>query len=498
MGREFATIAAPTVADASERAGSQIGEEAPRLASPSLAIIIKASAIVAVVDIATLTSFGTTAVLSMQDTGSIVYLRCALVSMLIAVVFAAMAATSAYFGARPLRPVSIQCIHALLLWSVVLGVVYLVAPHGTTELSPAAIVLWFALGSGGIVGSRLLLRNKVQVACHPSRFRTRVALVGSAADTQRLSAFLDRPEQRQRYTVAGIFIDDAVVDSDDDRAFRNADSLPFVIGAMKVDMVIAAPPWTDRAAMNRMCERLRAVPANVYLLTEIDGITPLPLANSRRFAGRIMVELWSLPLATWRAQAKRAEDVVISLLALVLLAPMMAVVAILIRLESPGPVIFRQMRYGFANRPIRVSKFRTMRHDLGDAAGVWATVRDDPRVTAIGRILRRTSLDELPQLFDVLRGDMSLVGPRAHPIEMRVNGLYYADAVNSYAMRHLVKPGITGLAQINGFRGHVDTHFKAEQRIAFDLEYIERWSLGLDLWILWRSAFVGFINENAY
>ena len=459
---------------------------------------MQAAVFVALVDVAILSPIGIAAALNRPAFSTMPLVGSAVIGGLTALTFAATAAVGTYLGARPLRSISTQCFHALLLWGLVLAGIYALAAHLTNwDIPLPVLVLWFAAGSGGIVGLRLLLRDKVQVACHPGRFTKRVALVGSAAETQQLSAFLERPEQRQRYTVVGIFIDDAMVDSEDD-VFQNAASLPFVIGAMKVDMVIAAPPWADRVAMSRMCERLRAVPANVHLLTEIADINPVPLAKNRQFAGRITVELWNLPLATWRAGLKRVEDVTIGVAILAILAPMMAFVALLIRLESPGPVIFRQMRYGFANRPIRVTKFRTMRHDLGDAAGAWATVRNDPRVTRVGKLLRRTSLDELPQLFDVLRGDMSLVGPRAHPIEMRVDGMYYADAVASYAMRHLVKPGITGLAQINGSRGHVDTRLKAERRVNLDLEYIETWSLGLDLWILWRSALVGFVNENAY
>jgi lipopolysaccharide/colanic/teichoic acid biosynthesis glycosyltransferase len=160
--------------------------------------------------------------------------------------------------------------------------------------------------------------------------------------------------------------------------------------------------------------------------------------------------------------------------------------------------MIRQPRFGYGNVPFLVLKFRTMYYDPADLSGMRATVRGDKRVTRIGRILRATSLDELPQLLNVLRGDMSLVGPRPHPVDMLVEGRYYDEIVPFYLTRHRVKPGITGLAQINGYRGLVDTREKAVKRLEYDLFYIENWSLRLDLKILLQTLVKGFTGSGAF
>ena len=187
--------------------------------------------------------------------------------------------------------------------------------------------------------------------------------------------------------------------------------------------------------------------------------------------------------------AKGLEDRILSALLLVFFAPIMQAAAIAIRMEGPGPILFRQRRFGFNNQPITVLKFRSMHDKLGDPTGAVRTVRGDPRITRVGRVLRATSVDELPQLINVFRGDMSLVGPRAHPIMMTVAGELYHEAVAGYAARHRVKPGLTGLAQINGYRGEIDTIEKAQARIRYDLDYVSRWSVWLDLKIILLTPF---------
>jgi exopolysaccharide biosynthesis polyprenyl glycosylphosphotransferase len=239
------------------------------------------------------------------------------------------------------------------------------------------------------------------------------------------------------------------------------------------------------------------LPVDVRLAPDLAAYD-LPAAGARVFAGRVALEVWGRPLRDWRGLMKRAEDLVIGAGLVVLFAPVMALTALAIRLDSPGPVMLRQRRFGMGNAPIMIFKFRTMYHDRCDASGRLATVPGDPRVTRIGRFLRRTSLDELPQLFNVLLGTMSLVGPRAHPVEMQVGGRYYHEIVNHYAARHRMKPGITGLAQINGYRGLVDTIEKAQRRLDYDLHYVEHWSIGMDLRILFATIFRGFTSESAF
>jgi polysaccharide biosynthesis protein PslA len=181
---------------------------------------------------------------------------------------------------------------------------------------------------------------------------------------------------------------------------------------------------------------------------------------------------------------KRCLDIAVSLSALIVLAPLLLLVALIIRLESRGPVLFKQARWGQGCKPIRVYKFRSMYTDRCDPSGVNQTVKDDPRITRMGRIIRRTNIDELPQLLNVLRGEMSLVGPRCHAIGMLAAGVPYEDLVRQYHRRHLLKPGITGLAQMRGLRGPTDRPSKARARIACDLYYVENFSIWLDLKII--------------
>lgn len=181
---------------------------------------------------------------------------------------------------------------------------------------------------------------------------------------------------------------------------------------------------------------------------------------------------------------KRALDAVMAGAALVILAPLLAFVAIAIKMDSPGPVLFSQVRWGRNGKKIRVFKFRSMRTDMGDASGVAQTTENDPRVTKIGDFLRRSNIDELPQLINVLKGDMSLIGPRCHPIGMLAANKLYEDLVPEYHQRHVMRPGITGLAQMRGLRGPTVSAAKARQRIAADIHYVENFTLWLDLKIL--------------
>jgi len=185
-----------------------------------------------------------------------------------------------------------------------------------------------------------------------------------------------------------------------------------------------------------------------------------------------------------RVAAKRAQDLVVGTIALVLLAPVMLLTALAVKLDSPGPVFFRQRRHGFHNEEILVWKFRSMRREAADASAARQVAADDDRVTRVGRIIRRTSLDELPQLFNVLKGEMSLVGPRPHAIGMKTGDIESAALVAYYAHRHRMKPGMTGWAAIHGSRGPVDTPELVRERVRLDVEYIERQSFRLDLYIM--------------
>ena len=193
---------------------------------------------------------------------------------------------------------------------------------------------------------------------------------------------------------------------------------------------------------------------------------------------------------------KRQIDVAVAGVALIVLSPVLALIALLIKLDSPGPVLYRQARHGRNEQVFTLLKFRTLRiESCAPATGPFRQVmRDDPRVTRAGRVLRWLSLDELPQLVNVLRGEMSIVGPRPHPLALNE---HYATMIDGYLSRHQVKPGLTGWAQVNGLRGETDTLDKMERRVQYDLYYVERWSLGFDLRIMARTLRFGFIHSHA-
>lgn len=198
------------------------------------------------------------------------------------------------------------------------------------------------------------------------------------------------------------------------------------------------------------------------------------------------------------AFSKRTFDITAASLALLFFAPMLIVVAIAIKISSPGPILFHQYRYGFRNRRFKIYKFRSMRTDSGDRTGVRQTVQGDPRVTRVGRVLRKTSLDEIPQLINVIKGDMSLVGPRPHVPGMLAANVLYEDLVPYYFQRHIARPGITGLAQVSGCRGSTAEANNAISRIDYDLEYIEKWSLRMDIAIILRTVRREFISGSGY
>jgi polysaccharide biosynthesis protein PslA len=211
-----------------------------------------------------------------------------------------------------------------------------------------------------------------------------------------------------------------------------------------------------------------------------------------------VLTLWQRPLRDMSQVVKRAEDLVLSIVAVVVLSPILLIAAVLVRLSSPGPVLFVQPRVGFNNETINVFKFRTMYANMVDLGARKTTTRYDPRVTPVGRILRRFSIDELPQLLNVLQGSMSLVGPRPHGTEMMVGDRFYHEAVRGYAGRHRIKPGITGYAQVKGLRGEVRTIERAKRRIELDKHYVDHWSFWLDMWILFATLRAVLFDSDAY
>lgn len=249
-----------------------------------------------------------------------------------------------------------------------------------------------------------------------------------------------------------------------------------------VDKVVIALPSAAQERVREMIERLSVLPNPITLFIDVDG--QLSGGVGARLADAPLAYLSGRPNDDLRALAKRIQDIVIGSLALIFTLPLMAVVALAVRLDSPGPILFCQRRHGFNNEEIVVWKFRTMRRDASDANARRQVEADDTRVTRVGRILRRLSLDEIPQIFNVLSGEMSLVGPRPHAIGMMTGNTESARLVAEYAHRHRMKPGITGWAAIKGSRGPIATPAAVRRRVALDIEYVERQSFWLDLYIM--------------
>jgi Undecaprenyl-phosphate glucose phosphotransferase len=256
-------------------------------------------------------------------------------------------------------------------------------------------------------------------------------------------------------------------------------------------------PLSADRRIHQIVSQLRALDVDVSVLGDALGFT-LPQSPVSYPAGVPAFDLMKRPIAGWFSVAKRAMDVVVSLAALAALAPVLAAIAVAIKLDDPGTALFRQKRLGFSGKTFHIYKFRTMRSEATDADAQVLVSRGDSRVTRVGGFLRRTSLDELPQLWNVLTGDMSLVGPRPHALKAKAADRLYDEVVAEYAVRHRVKPGITGWAQVNGWRGETDTVEKIEKRVEHDLYYIDNWSLAFDLRILAMTTVCGFYGRNAF
>lgn len=263
-----------------------------------------------------------------------------------------------------------------------------------------------------------------------------------------------------------------------------------------IDDIVIALPWSEDLELARIVERLKELPVNVHIASDLVGfrLRFRPVLGSLQQLS--MFEVERRPIAGWSSLLKALEDYLFAGVALLFLSPLLLIVAIAIKIDDPkGPVFFMQKRLGFNNRPFEIYKFRSMYHNRPDEGVVRQATKGDPRVTRVGRIIRATSIDELPQLFNVLNGTMSLVGPRPHALDHNEE---YGRQIRGYFTRHKVKPGITGWAQVNGLRGETEDIAKMEARIRHDIYYAENWSLLFDIRILVMTALVVFFQKSAY
>ncbi len=265
------------------------------------------------------------------------------------------------------------------------------------------------------------------------------------------------------------------------------------VKAHRIQLIYLSLPMASQPRIRELLQSLQDTTASVYFVPDL-FVTELIQGRADAVCGLPVISVCDTPFRGWTGVVKRASDLVVASALLLALSPLMLLVALAIKLDSPGPVIFRQRRYGLDGEEILVYKFRSMRV-AEDGPQVPQATRNDPRVTRLGGLLRRSSLDELPQLVNVLQGRMSMVGPRPHAV---AHNELYRQQIRSYMVRHKVKPGITGWAQVNGYRGETDSLEKMEGRIRYDLDYLRHWSLLLDLYILVRTARVVIGDPRAY
>lgn len=271
--------------------------------------------------------------------------------------------------------------------------------------------------------------------------------------------------------------------------------LALILKEFNPDEIWMALPLKQEDLIKNLLHQVRFSTTPIYLIPDLLGLTLLK-QKILEIAGLPVISLKTSPIMGFNAVLKWLEDKILATLICIILSPVFILIGVGVKLSSPGPVLFKQKRYGINNQEINVYKFRTMKlHQESNPDLVTQAKKEDPRITKFGRFLRRTSLDELPQFFNVLQGKMSIVGPRPHAVS---HNEMYKNLINAYMMRHIVKPGITGWAQVNGFRGETDTLEKMQRRVEYDLFYIDHWSLGLDLKIIFLTVYKGFVNKNAY
>ncbi|MFC3693505.1 undecaprenyl-phosphate glucose phosphotransferase [Chenggangzhangella methanolivorans] len=359
---------------------------------------------------------------------------------------------------------------------------------------------WFVFGAGGFIFSRACLVVMVQRWARDGRLGRKAVIVGGGEPAADLIRALESTPGND-VNICGVFDD------------RSNDRSPAIVAGYpklgniaelvefgrlaKIDLLIVTIPVSAKGRVAEILKTLWVLPVDIRLSAHTDKLRFRPRAYS--YLGAIpMVELAEKPIQNWDFVAKRAFDLIVGTLALIFLAPLMIGAAIAIKLDTKGPVFFRQKRYGFNNEVISIFKFRSMKHEMADPDAKVVVTKGDPRVTRVGRFIRKTSIDELPQLFNVLKGELSLVGPRPHAVNAHTSQRLWNDVVDGYFARHKVKPGVTGWAQINGWRGEIDDNEKLRKRVDHDLYYIENWSILFDAVILAKTPFALTKSENAY
>lgn len=370
------------------------------------------------------------------------------------------------------------------------------------EVSRLWLSSFFLVGLATLVIERLFLRSMVRRWARQGRLDRRTIVVGADQNGEKLIEALNHQTDSD-IDILGVFDDRS-----DSRALETCAGSPKLgkVGDIiefarrtRIDLVLFALPISAETRILEMLKKLWVLPVDIRLSAHTNKLRFRPRSYS--YLGKVpTLDVFEAPITDWDLVMKWLFDHVVGSIILVLALPVMALVALAIKLDSPGPVLFRQKRFGFNNERIDVFKFRSLYHDQADPLASRVVTKNDSRVTRVGRFIRKTSLDELPQLFNVVfKSNLSLIGPRPHAVQGKLQSRLFDEAVDGYFARHRVKPGITGWAQINGWRGEVDSEEKIQKRVEFDLYYIENWSVLFDLYILLRTPLALMTkNENAY
>ncbi len=363
-----------------------------------------------------------------------------------------------------------------------------------TDFSRVWVLLWMGTLFACLAVGRALLSRYVHVLMRTGILRRSISLVGSGSQFNAAKAVLTA--EANHFNIVNVLelsAPDAL--SSFDCAQFTEELRPFITEAQEnhVDGVVIALPSSMGLELEKVMLQVQMLPVDVQIFPDFGGANISP-RRIQKIGTASVITTVSKPITEWGAFLKMIEDYVIGVLCLFLALPVMAIIAVAIKLDSDGPVFFRQRRHGYNHRVIEVLKFRTMRV-LEDGDTVRQATKNDSRITRVGSFLRRSSLDELPQFWNVIRGEMSVVGPRPHAI---AHNTFYGKLIEKYANRHRVKPGITGWAQVHGFRGETTNPDMMAKRVGYDLEYIENWSIWLDLKIVIMTPLFGVFRRSAY
>lgn len=364
----------------------------------------------------------------------------------------------------------------------------------SNQYSRVVITVWCFIAPTIMISLRLMLRSWLKVFRRKGLNSRSLAFVGTRELSEVLaSKFMHNASLGVQ--VIGFF-DDRITMSDSLVGLKYVGDISELIRyarAGKLDFVYITLPYSEEEKVMTVVKALADTTVTVYIVPDF-FISDLSHARWINMDGIPIVSVFESPFYGVDGWLKRTEDIFLASLILVLISPLMLTIAIAVKVTSVGPILFKQRRYGLKGEVIEVWKFRSMT-SLDNDTNVPQATREDPRITRLGRFLRKTSLDELPQFINVIQGRMSIVGPRPHAV---AHNEQYRKLIDGYMLRHHVKPGITGLAQINGWRGETDTLDKMKNRVDYDLEYIRTWSLLLDFKIIFITIFKGFSHNNAY